>query len=76
MSEQSNVVDLVPFEHRAIGADEAGVIFGCDGRTFLRKWACLPGFPVRINSRPAKWNAGDLVTWFARWRRIEQRRAA
>lgn len=53
----------VPFELRAIGAEEVGSLLGLAPRTVLETVACRPDFPVRINMRPAKWIAGEVLAW-------------
>lgn len=53
----------IPFELRAIGADEIGALLGVAPRTFLETIACKPGFPVRLTMRPATWVAGEVLAW-------------
>ena len=54
---------LVPFELRAIGAEEVGQLLGLAARTVLETVACRPDFPVRISMRPATWIAGEILEW-------------
>lgn len=56
MSNETNVVALVPFEHRAIGPDDVAVLIGCKPRTVLQVYACRPDFPKRIQRKPARWS--------------------
>lgn len=64
----------IPWREQAIGADEAGKLFGVSGEWFLRTIACLPSFPRRVNRKPAAWIAGEVVDWRERHR--DERRAA
>jgi predicted DNA-binding transcriptional regulator AlpA len=54
---------IVPFELRAIGAEEVGELLGLAARTVLETVACRPDFPVRISMRPATWIAGEVLAW-------------
>lgn len=53
----------IPFELRALNAEEVGVLFGMSARTVLEKIACLPGFPARLTVKPATWIAGEVLAW-------------
>lgn len=53
----------IPFELRAIGAEEVGTLLGLAARTVLETVACRPDFPVRISMRPATWIAGEVLAW-------------
>ncbi|MGL0786587.1 hypothetical protein [Xanthomonas translucens] len=53
----------IPWEHRAIGAEEVGQLLGLAPRTVLETVACRPDFPVRLTMRPATWVAGEVVEW-------------
>ncbi|AKK64270.1 hypothetical protein WMO33_11925 [Xanthomonas oryzae pv. oryzicola] len=53
----------IPWEERAIGADEVGQLLGLAARTVLETVACRPGFPVRLTMRPATWVAGEVKEW-------------
>lgn len=53
----------IPFEQRAINADEVGVLLGCSGRQVLERIACKPGFPARLSVRPASWIAREILEW-------------
>lgn len=53
----------VPFELRAIGAEEVGELLGLAARTVLETVACKPDFPVRLTMRPATWIAGEVLAW-------------
>ncbi|UXA53406.1 hypothetical protein M0D45_00935 [Xanthomonas prunicola] len=53
----------IPWEMRAIGADEVGQLLGLAARTVLETVACRPDFPVRLTMRPATWVAGEVVAW-------------
>jgi predicted DNA-binding transcriptional regulator AlpA len=53
----------IPFEERAINADEVGVLLGCSGRQVLERIACKPGFPARLSIRPASWIAREILEW-------------
>lgn len=53
----------VPFELRAIGAEEVGQILGLAARTVLETIAFRPDFPVRVSMRPASWVAGEVLAW-------------
>lgn len=67
--------ETIPFEQRAIGADELGKLFGCSARNALERIACLPGFPERVALRPAMWIAGEVLEWRDR-NRAKRRKAA
>jgi hypothetical protein len=53
----------IPYELRAIGAEEVGGLLGLAARTVLETVACRPDFPVRISMRPATWIAGEVLEW-------------
>lgn len=53
----------IPFELRAIGAEEVGELLGLAARTVLETVACRPDFPVRLTMRPATWVAGEVLEW-------------
>lgn len=53
----------IPWELRAIGAEEVGALRGLAPRTVLETVACRPDFPVRLTVRPASWVAGEIVEW-------------
>lgn len=53
----------VPWELRAIGATEVGLLLGQAPRTVLKTIACKPDFPVRLTMRPATWVAGEVLEW-------------
>ena len=56
-------VESIPFEHRALNAEEVGALLGCEARTVLELHACKPGFPVRISLRPSTWIASEVLAW-------------
>lgn len=53
----------VPWELRAIGAAEVGLLLGLAARTVLETIACKPDFPMRVSMRPATWVAGEVLEW-------------
>lgn len=53
----------VPWELRAIGAHDVGIILGLAPRTVLETVACRPDFPLRVSMRPATWVAGEVLKW-------------
>lgn len=53
----------VPWELRAIGAYDVGVLLGLAPRTVLETIACRPDFPVRVSMRPATWIAAEVLKW-------------
>lgn len=53
----------IPYELRAIGAEEVGGLLGLASRTVLETIACRPDFPVRLTMRPATWVAGEVLEW-------------
>jgi len=55
--------EQIPFELRAIGAEEVGALLGLAARTVLETVACKPGFPARLTMRPATWVAGEVLAW-------------
>jgi len=58
-----SAAEKIPFELRAIGAEEVGELLGLAPRTVLETVACRPDFPVRISMRPASWIAGEVLRW-------------
>lgn len=58
-----NAAHNIPWEQRAIGAEEVGQILGLAARTVLETIACKPDFPVRLTMRPATWVAGEVIEW-------------
>ncbi len=53
----------VPWELRAIGAAEVGLLLSLAARTVLETIACKPNFPLRVSMRPATWVAGEVLEW-------------
>lgn len=58
-----SAAENIPFELRAIGAEEVGSLLGLAARTVLETVACRPDFPIRITMRPATWIAGEVLEW-------------
>lgn len=56
-------VESIPFELRAINAEQVGALLGLAPRTVLETVACRPDFPVRLTMRPATWIAGEVLEW-------------
>lgn len=50
----------VPWELRAIGAADVGILLGLFPHAVLETVACRPDFPVRLTMRPATWVAGEV----------------
>ena len=46
---------------QAIGAEEAGALFGLAAPTFLRYRACLPSFPKPVNRRTSADDLADRI---------------
>ena len=59
MSDES----IIPWELRASGAEDVGLLLGLSPRTVLEKAACRPDFPMRLTMRPATWVAGEVLAW-------------
>ena len=59
MSDES----IIPWELRAIGAEDVGLLLGLSPRTVLEKAACRSDFPMRLTMRPATWVAGEVLAW-------------
>lgn len=58
-----SAAENIPFEERAISAEEVGVLLGCSARQVLERIACKPGFPARLSIRPASWIAREVLEW-------------
>ena len=58
-----SAAENIPWELRAIGAEEVGALLGLAARTVLETVACRPDFPVRLTMRPATWVAGEVIEW-------------
>lgn len=58
-----SAAESIPFELRAINAEEVGVLLGLSARTVLETVACREGFPVRLTMKPATWVAGEVLAW-------------
>lgn len=58
-----SAAENIPYELRAIGAEEVGQLLGLAPRTVLETIACRPDFPVRLTMRPASWVAGEVLEW-------------
>lgn len=58
-----NTAESIPFELRALNAEQVGALLGCCGRQVLERIACRPGFPQRVSLRPATWIAGEVLAW-------------
>ena len=55
--------ERIPWEQRAIGAGDVGLLLGLAPATVLQKMACRPDFPSRVSMRPATWVAGEVLEW-------------
>ena len=60
-----SAAEKIPWELRAIGAEEVGLLLGLSPRTVLETVACREDFPVRLSMRPATWVAGEVLAWRA-----------
>lgn len=60
-----SAAEKIPWELRAIGAEEVGELLGLAPRTVLETVACREDFPVRLSMRPATWVAGEVLAWRA-----------
>ena len=58
-----NTAESIPFELRALNAEQVGALLGCCGRQVLERIACRPGFPQRVSLRPSTWIAGEVLAW-------------
>ncbi len=58
-----SAAENIPFELRAIDAEEVGALLGLAARTVLETVACRPDFPIRLTMRPATWIAGEVLAW-------------
>jgi predicted DNA-binding transcriptional regulator AlpA len=58
-----SAAENIPFELRAIDAEEVGSLLGLAARTVLETIACRPDFPIRLTMRPATWIAGEVLAW-------------
>lgn len=58
-----SAAENIPFEERAINAEEVGVMLGCSARQVLERIACRPDFPARLSVRPASWIAREVIQW-------------
>lgn len=65
----------IPWELRAIGVADVGILLGLSPRTILETVACRPDFPVRLTMRPATWVAGEVLKWRDENRFGQRRRA-
>ena len=54
---------IIPWELRAIGAEDVGLLLGLSPRTVLETVACKADFPMRLTVRPATWVAGEVLAW-------------
>lgn len=68
--------EKIPWELRAIGAEEVGALLGLAPRTVLETVACRPDFPVRLTMRPATWVAREGLAWPVCRRRADGRSGA
>ena len=53
----------IPYEMRAINAEEAAALFGIAYKTFMQRIASRPDFPQRVNASPAAWVAGEVLKY-------------
>lgn len=58
-----SAAENIPWELRAIGAEEVGLLLGLSPRTVLETVACRVDFPLRLTMRPATWVAGEVLAW-------------
>jgi len=58
-----SAAESIPFELRALNAEQVGALLGCCGRHVLERVACRPDFPARISIKPATWVAGEVLAW-------------
>jgi len=60
---------VIPWTERAIGKEEVALLLGCEPRGVLERYACRDGFPKRVQDKPAKWVAKEVVAWQDTWMR-------
>ena len=53
--------DVIPWEQKAIGAGDVGLLLGLSSATGLQKATCRPDFPEKIHIRPATWIAKETI---------------
>lgn len=57
------MTDSMPYELRPLDAAGVAEILGCQPRTVLERYACLPDFPPRFAYKPAQWIARDILAY-------------
>ncbi len=58
-----SAAEKIPWTELALNAEECAALWGISADRFLRTYACLPTFPVRIHRKPAAWKAGEVIEW-------------
>ncbi len=58
-----SAAEKIPWTELAMSADECAQLWGISADRFLRTYACLPTFPLRVHRKPAAWKAGEVIEW-------------
>lgn len=58
----------LPWEEVPMGAAECAALWKVSAGHFLDRIACRPGFPQRLQRKPAIWRAGEVVAYRNRHR--------
>lgn len=53
----------LPWQELALTADDCAELWGLSKDHFLATVASRPGFPARVQYRPALWVAGEVIEW-------------
>jgi len=58
-----SAAEKIPWEQLPMDAGECAELWGVTREHFLERIACRPGFPRRVQLKPAVWLAGEIVDY-------------
>lgn len=70
-----SALERIPPEHLPLTAQDCAALWCVSPQHFLERIACRPGFPERIQRKPAVWLAGEVLAYRANNRAQKRRRA-
>lgn len=63
-----SAAEKIPWDQLPLNAEECAALWGVGKEHFLEAIASRPGFPQRVNLKPAAWLAGEVVEYRNRHR--------
>lgn len=69
-----SAAEKIPWTELPMNAKECGELWGVSAEHFLARIACRPGFPDRLQRKPAIWKAGEVIEYRDRHRAEKRQR--